>query len=140
DNFDSGRKKWKAWARVAWTTMAWPNRIDEFLEAEGYHPNQIYHAAGSSAASVDAYAPIWDKLASMIFGDDAFLDTPGGQILHPGWQAIVKIILGETINRCSMQWKRTKDQILNITAQADAVMEGKFPHTFLPMLSFTLQP
>jgi hypothetical protein len=125
DNFDNGRKKWKKWSHDAWKAMRWSDRIDKLLEAEGYHPNQLYRIAGSSATSIDIYAPVWNKLADMIFGSVAFVDTPSGQILHPGWQATVKAILGMTIRRCSLQWKRTRTMLINITAEADRVMEGE---------------
>jgi hypothetical protein len=136
DNFDTGRKKWKDWSRAAWTAMGWSKDIDDFLETEGYHPNQLYRAAGSSAHSIDCYAPVWNKLADRIFGSAAFLETTGNRILDPRWQVVVKIILGATIQRHSVYWKRHKNKLIDVTAQADAVMGGEHAACALLILPF----
>jgi hypothetical protein len=145
DNFDNGRRKWKDWSRAMWTAMRWPDRIDKFLEEEGYHPNQLYRATGPASMSIDSYAPIWDKVADMIFGDAAFVETRGARILHPDWRMIVKIILNAMIQRHSAQLKRNKITLEDISAQADTVMEGASDAnfasaTFIPELQLsTLQ-
>jgi hypothetical protein len=53
--------------------MGWLQHINDLLEAEHFHPTQLLCLTQGSI-TIETYAPVWDKVAHIMFGDVALID------------------------------------------------------------------